>query len=34
VDVQTRLQEGMRVEYSLAVGALGMEAANVRPINA
>ena len=30
----TPLHEGQRVEYVLAVGSLGIEAANVRPLDA
>ncbi len=30
----TPLREGQRVEYVLAVGLLGIEAANVRPLEA
>jgi cold shock CspA family protein len=30
----TLLEEGQRVEYRIAVGTLGVEAANVRPIDA
>jgi cold shock CspA family protein len=30
----TVLHEGQRVEYALATGALGIEAANVRPLDA
>ncbi len=32
VDVGRELRQGQRVEYDLAVGSLGLEAANVRPI--
>jgi cold shock CspA family protein len=32
-DGETVLEEGQRVEYRLAVGTLGVEAANVRPID-
>ncbi|HSS72139.1 MAG TPA: cold shock domain-containing protein [Gaiellaceae bacterium] len=32
VDGEGQLHEGQRVEYVLAVGSLGVEAANVRPI--
>ena len=34
VDGGGQLFEGQRVEYVLAVGSLGVEAANVRPIDA
>jgi cold shock CspA family protein len=34
VDGGTSLHEGQRVEYVLAVGSLGIEAANVRPLDA
>jgi cold shock CspA family protein len=34
LDGKTPLFEGQRVEYLLAVGALGVEAANVRPLEA
>ena len=34
VDGGGLLHEGQRVEYILAVGSLGVEAANVRPIDA
>ena len=33
VDGGGQLHEGQRVEYVLAVGSLGIEAANVRPID-
>jgi cold shock CspA family protein len=33
VDGRGQLFEGQRVEYVLAVGSLGIEAANVRPID-
>ena len=33
IDGGGRLHEGQRVEYILAVGSLGVEAANVRPID-
>ncbi len=32
LDGPTQLHEGQRVEYTLAVGSLGVEAANVRPL--
>ena len=32
LDGQTPLYEGQRVEYSLALGSLGVEAVNVRPL--
>jgi cold shock CspA family protein len=32
VDGDTVLHEGQRVEYDLAIGSLGLEAANVRPL--
>jgi len=32
VDGNTPLREGQRVEYVLALGTLGVEAANVRPL--
>ena len=32
-DGKTPLEEGQRVEYMLAVGSLGVEAANVRPLD-
>lgn len=28
----SRLREGQRVQYTIAVGELGLEAANVRPV--
>jgi cold shock CspA family protein len=31
---ETALHEGQRVEYVLAMGSLGIEAANVRPLEA
>ena len=31
---QLRLREGQRVEYTIEVGELGVEAANVRPLGA
>jgi cold shock CspA family protein len=34
LDPQALPQEGQRVEYLLAVGSLGVEAANVRPLEA
>lgn len=33
VDGEQQLYEGQRVEYVLAMGSLGIEAANVRPID-
>ena len=32
LDGQAPLYEGQRVEYSIAIGMLGIEAANVRPL--
>jgi cold shock CspA family protein len=32
LDGQAALYEGQRVEYSIAIGMLGIEAANVRPL--
>jgi cold shock CspA family protein len=34
MDADTQLHIGQRVEYVLALGALGVEAANVRPLDA
>lgn len=34
LDGDTPLHEGQRVEYDLALGSLGIEAANVRPLEA
>lgn len=34
MDGPTPLEEGQRVEYQLALGTLGIEAANVRPLDA
>jgi cold shock CspA family protein len=34
MDADTQLQIGQRVEYVLALGLLGIEAANVRPLDA
>ena len=34
LDGEPRLHEGQRVEYDLATGSLGIEAANVRPLDA
>jgi cold shock CspA family protein len=34
VDGDTSLHMGQRVEYVLAIGTLGIEAANVRPLEA
>jgi len=34
LDGQTALHEGQRVQYTLAVGTLGIEAAQVRPLDA
>jgi cold shock CspA family protein len=34
VDGRATLHEGQRVEYLLVVGTLGIEAANVRPLEA
>jgi cold shock CspA family protein len=32
IDDRLGIREGKRVEYGLAIGSLGIEAANVRPI--
>jgi cold shock CspA family protein len=34
LDGDTELREGQRVEYLLAMGSLGVEAAGVRPLDA
>jgi cold shock CspA family protein len=34
MDAETQLHIGQRVEYVLALGLLGIEAANVRPLEA
>jgi cold shock CspA family protein len=32
LEASARLHEGQRVEYTIAIGELGIEAANVRPV--
>jgi cold shock CspA family protein len=34
VEASVALQEGQRVDYSIALGSLGIEAADVRPLGA